>query len=199
MIHVLPKLNYDENLLSPILSAESMRYHYGAHHQTYVNNLNKLIVATEFEEMILEDIVRRANPGLILNNAAQHWNHSFYWNCLTPNKNPNLEVKFLQALEQKFGSYDAFEEQFTKAAMTVFGSGWAWLVVNKAGELEIKTTGNADNPLRTFDTPIFTCDVWEHAYYIDYRNARDKYLKSFWEIVDWDFVAKNYALAKGNI
>jgi Fe-Mn family superoxide dismutase len=192
MKHILQPLPFGENDLAPILSQESMRYHHGAHHLAYVNNLNKFIVGTEFENLSLEDIIKKATPGLILNNAAQHWNHSFYWNCLTPKKMSLASGLFFDSLEKRFGNLLAFKEAFNKSALSVFGSGWAWLVVDLNNNLEIKTTGNADNPLRVGDIPILTCDVWEHAYYIDYKNARDKYLISFWEIINWEFVAQNY-------
>jgi Fe-Mn family superoxide dismutase len=193
MNHKLPDLSYAESDLAPYISAETLRYHYGFHHQGYVQNLNKLIVGTEWENKSLVDIVKTAAPGLILNNAAQHWNHSFYWACLTPKNGSGLSPVFLNALEKKFVTVAFFREEFTMAALSVFGSGWAWLVQDLSGELSIKTTGNADNPLRVGDRVLLTCDVWEHAYYIDYRNARAKYLAAFWELVDWSFVSNNFA------
>jgi Fe-Mn family superoxide dismutase len=172
-----------------------MGYHYGKHHLAYVNNLNKYIVGSEFEKMDLNEIVKKSN-GLILNNAAQHWNHTFYWFCLTPKKDKNPSVLLQKALDKYFGSFGSFKSKFVSAAMEVFGSGWAWLVQDVNGNLIIKTTGNADNPLRVGDKVLFTCDVWEHAYYVDYRNSRTKYLEAIWDIVDWEFVSQNFEALK---
>ncbi len=188
MKHVLPPLPYNKSALAPTISAETIEYHYGKHHQTYVTNLNNLIIGTEFETMSLEDMVLKASGG-IFNNAAQVWNHSFYWHCLTPNSSGTPSGPLAEAITKTFGSIDEFKAQFSKSAATNFGSGWTWLVKNPDGSLEIINTSNAANPLTQSKKPLFTVDVWEHAYYIDYRNARPKYLESIWKIVDWDYVA----------
>ncbi|VCU71310.1 Superoxide dismutase [Fe] [Pigmentiphaga humi] len=190
MEHTLPQLPYAQDALAPTLSKETLEYHYGKHHQTYVTNLNNLIKGTEFENAPLEDIVKKSSGG-IYNNAAQHWNHSFYWNCLTPKSTPPAG-KLADAINAKWGSFDAFKDTFSKQAAANFGSGWTWLVKKADGSIDIVNTGAAGNPLTTGDVPLLTCDVWEHAYYIDYRNARPKYLESFWGIVNWEFVAKNF-------
>jgi len=188
MTFTLPVLPYDKKALEPYISAETLEYHYGKHHQAYVDNLNKLIVGTEFADSKLTDIIKKAKGG-IFNNAAQVWNHTFYWNCLSPaSKEPSGNL--ITLLNKSFGSFDNFKELFTKAAMSHFGSGWAWLL-QKDGILEIVSTSNADNPIVAGKIPLLTCDVWEHAYYIDYRNARAKYLEAFWKIVNWEFVEKN--------
>ena len=161
------------------------------HHQTYVDNLNKLIIGTEFENSTLEEIVLKSSGG-IFNNAAQVWNHTFYWNCLTPKSNFKPEGKLLDAIEKEFGSYEEFKEKFTNSAVTLFGSGWAWLVKNKEGKLEIVQTSNAENPIRQDKTPLLVCDVWEHAYYIDKQNRRPAYLESFWNLVDWKKVEERF-------
>jgi len=189
MEHTLPQLPYPQDALAPTISKETLEYHHGKHHQTYVTNLNNLIKGTEFENASLEDIVKKSSGG-IYNNAAQHWNHSFYWNCLTPKSTP-IAGKLGDAINAKWGSFDAFKDTFNKQAAANFGSGWTWLVKKADGSIDIVNTGAAGNPLTTGDTPLLTCDVWEHAYYIDYRNARPKYLESFWGIVNWEFVAKN--------
>ncbi|AZG09678.1 superoxide dismutase [Fe] [Pigmentiphaga sp. H8] len=189
MEHTLPQLPYPQDALAPTISKETLEYHHGKHHQTYVTNLNNLIKGTEFENASLEDIVKKSSGG-IYNNAAQHWNHSFYWNCLTPKSTPPAG-KLADAINAKWGSFDAFKDTFNKQAAANFGSGWTWLVKKADGSIDIVNTGAAGNPLTTGDTPLLTCDVWEHAYYIDYRNARPKYLESFWGIVNWEFVAKN--------
>lgn len=189
MEHKLPELPYAMDALEPHISKETLEYHYGKHHKTYVDNLNKLIPGTEFENLSLEDIIKKSSGG-IFNNAAQIWNHSFYWNCLSP-KGGEPGVALGEAINKRFGSLDEFKQKFSQTAITTFGSGWAWLVKNAAGELEIVSTSNAGCPLTEGKTPLLTCDVWEHAYYIDYRNARPKYVEAFWKIVNWDFVAKN--------
>ncbi|GAA0492851.1 superoxide dismutase [Fe] [Pigmentiphaga sp. GD03639] len=189
MEHTLPQLPYPQDALAPTISKETLEYHHGKHHQTYVTNLNNLIKGTEFENASLEDIVKKSSGG-IYNNAAQHWNHSFYWNCLTPKSTPPAG-KLADAINAKWGSFDAFKDAFNKQAAANFGSGWTWLVKKADGSVDIVNTGAAGNPLTTGDTPLLTCDVWEHAYYIDYRNARVKYLENFWGIVNWEFVAKN--------
>ena len=192
MAHELPPLPYEMNALEPHISAETLEYHYGKHHQTYVTNLNKLIEGTEFENASLEDIIKKADGG-IFNNAAQVWNHTFYWNCLSPNGGGDPSGALADAINQAFGSFDAFKEKFSTSAVTNFGSGWTWLVRNKDDGLEIVNTSNAGNPMVDGHTPLLTCDVWEHAYYIDYRNARPKYVEAFWNLVNWDFVAGNLA------
>ena len=184
MPFTLPALPYNLTALEPVVSRETLEYHYGKHHQTYVTNLNNLVVGTEFEQSSLEDIIR-ASSGGIFNNAAQVWNHSFYWQCLPSGA-------LLTAIEQSFGSFAAFQEQFSSVAIGTFGSGWGWLVKTPEGKLALTSTSNAGTPLTTTDKALLTCDVWEHAYYIDYRNARAAYVKSFWEIVNWDFVAANF-------
>lgn len=192
MAFTLPPLPYEMNALEPHISKETLEYHYGKHHQTYVNNLNNLISGTEFESASLEDIVRKSSGGLF-NNAAQVWNHTFYWNCLSPNGGGQPEGALAEAINAKFGSFDAFKEEFNKQAAANFGSGWTWLVKKGDGSVDIVNTSNAATPLTTADVPLLTCDVWEHAYYIDYRNARPKYLEHFWNLVNWQFVAQNFA------
>jgi Fe-Mn family superoxide dismutase len=189
--HELPPLPYSKDALVPHLSAETFEYHYGKHHQTYVDNLNKLIPGTEFENLELADIVKKTTGG-IFNNAAQHWNHSFYWQSLSAEKNQSPQGELAAAIEKSFGSRAEFEKQFTAAAMAQFGSGWAWLVAAPDKSLKILTTSNAETPLHLgAGVPLFTCDVWEHAYYIDYRNARAKYLEAFWKVLNWRFAEKN--------
>ncbi|MBF0359982.1 MAG: superoxide dismutase [Fe] [Oligoflexia bacterium] len=192
MKHQLPELAYPKTSLAPFLSPETMEFHYGKHHQTYVDNLNKLIIGTKFEDMNLEDIVKQSEAG-IFNNAAQVWNHTFYWNSLSPNSKNKPLGKLESAINQTFGSFDAFKEKFNATALTTFGSGWCWLVRNNDGQLEIVSTSNAQTPLTDKNKrPLLTCDVWEHAYYIDYRNSRAKYLENFWQFVNFDFAEKNF-------
>jgi Fe-Mn family superoxide dismutase len=190
MEHQLPALPYAMDALAPHISAETLEFHYGKHHQTYVTKLNGLIPGTEFENMSLEDIVGKSSGG-VFNNAAQVWNHTFYWNCLSPSGGGAPNDKIASALQGSFGSVDAFKEQFTNSAVNNFGSGWTWLVQNSDGKLALENTSNAATPLTGASTPLLTCDVWEHAYYIDYRNARPKYLDAFWNLVNWDFVTDN--------
>ena len=190
MAFELPPLPYPKNALQPYISEETLEYHYGKHHQTYVNNLNKLVEGTEFANASLEDIIKKAS-GPVFNNGAQVWNHTFYWNCLAPNAGGTPSGALLEAINKSFGSFDQFKEQFSQSAASLFGSGWAWLVKNSDGSLAIVNLSNAGNPLTEGKTPLLTCDVWEHAYYIDYRNARPKYIEGFWNLVNWDFVAKN--------
>jgi superoxide dismutase, Fe-Mn family len=190
MTFTLPELPYALDALSPHISKETLEYHYGKHHNTYVVNLNKLIENTEYSNMELEDIIRKSSGG-IFNNAAQVWNHTFYWHCLAPNSGGEPTGSLLESIVQSFGSFEKFKEQFSQTAITTFGSGWAWLVQKDNGELEITSTSNAQNPITEDIRPLMTCDVWEHAYYIDYRNARPEYLKAFWSLVNWDFVASN--------
>ena len=192
MIHELPALPYAKDALLPHISAETIEYHYGKHHQAYVTNLNNLIKGTEFEALSLEDIILQSAGG-VFNNAAQVWNHTFYWSCLSPNGGGAPTGTVADAIDAKWGSFDAFKEAFSKAAIGTFGSGWAWLVKNTAGELEIVSTSNAATPMTNGQTALMTCDVWEHAYYVDYRNARPKYVEIFWNLVNWDFVAANFA------
>ena len=192
MKHELPALPYALDALAPTLSQETLEYHYGTHHQTYVTNLNNLIPGTEFESMSLEDIVMKSSGG-VFNNAAQVWNHTFYWNCLSPNGGGAPSGALAAAIDAKFGSFEEFKKQFNQAGATNFGSGWTWLVKNADGSLEIFNTSNAGTPMTSGKQALLTLDVWEHAYYIDYRNARPKYLETMWHIVNWDFVAANYA------
>ena len=192
MAHELPALPYAKNALAPHMSEETLEFHYGKHHQTYVTNLNNLIPGTEFESMPLEEIVKKSSGG-IFNNAAQVWNHSFFWNCLSPNGGEAPNGALADAISQTFGSLDKFKEEFTKCAVTTFGSGWAWLVKNADGSLALVSTSNAGCPLTAGQTPLLTCDVWEHAYYVDHRNQRPKFLEAFWNLVNWDFAGQNFA------
>jgi len=190
MEHKLPALPYAKNALAPRISEETLEYHYGKHHATYVANLNKLIAGTEFENAALDEIVKKASGGLF-NNAAQHWNHSFYWNCLSPQGGGEPAGALAEAIKKSFGSFDQFKEKFTASATTLFGSGWTWLVKTRDG-LALENGSNADTPLKAGQQAILTCDVWEHAYYIDYRNARAKYLEAFWQVVNWKFAESNF-------
>jgi Fe-Mn family superoxide dismutase len=193
MEHTLPDLPYAKDALQPHISAETLEFHHDKHHATYVTNLNKLIPGTEFESMTLEDIVKSAPAGGIFNNAAQVWNHTFYFNCLSPNGGGEPSGPLADAINAAFGSFADFKEKFSTSGATNFGSGWTWLVKNGDGSVEILNTSNAGSALtEEGKTPLLTMDVWEHAYYIDYRNARPKYIEAFWNLVNWDFVAKNY-------
>ena len=191
MAHTLPALPYAMDALAPIISKETLEFHYGKHHQTYVTNLNNLIPGTEFESASLEEIVKKSSGG-VFNNAAQIWNHTFYWNSMAPNAGGEPTGKLADAIKAKWGSVAAFKEAFNKSAAGNFGSGWTWLVKKHDGSVDIVNTSNAATPLTTADVPLLTCDVWEHAYYIDFRNARPKYLESFWNLVNWSFAAKNF-------
>lgn len=191
MAFELPKLPYKQDALVPYISEETLDFHYGKHHLAYVNNLNGLVPGTEFEMANLEAIIKKAE-GPIFNNAAQVWNHTFYFESFSKDGRRLPAGALEEAIKASFGSFDAFREQFNKAAATLFGAGWAWLAKKEDGTLMIVQESNAGNPLRKGLTPLLTCDVWEHAYYIDYRNKRPDYIKSFWEIVDWDIVAKRY-------
>ncbi|WP_144635097.1 superoxide dismutase [Fe] [Bordetella genomosp. 13] len=191
MAHTLPPLPYELDALAPHISKETLEFHYGKHHQTYVTNLNNLIPGTEFENASLEDIVKKSSGG-VFNNAAQVWNHTFYWNSLSPKGGGEPAGKLADAIKAKWGGFDAFKEAFNKSAAGNFGSGWTWLVKKADGSVDIVNTSNAATPLTTADVPLLTCDVWEHAYYIDYRNARPKYLENFWALVNWEFAAKNF-------
>ncbi|HET7922602.1 MAG TPA: Fe-Mn family superoxide dismutase [Gammaproteobacteria bacterium] len=190
MTHELPALPYAMDALAPHISKETLEFHYGKHHKAYVDKLNGLLPGSEFENSKLEDIVKRAKGGMF-NQAAQIWNHTFYWHSLSPNGGGEPQGKLADAIRQSFGSMDAFRKDFSDKAAGQFGSGWAWLVKKGDGKLAVVTTGNADTPLTGSDTPLLTCDVWEHAYYIDYRNARPKYIEAWWKLVNWDFAAKN--------
>lgn len=191
MEHQLPDLPYEKGALQPGISRETLEYHYGKHHAAYVANLNKLIAGTEFEKMALEDIVKKAQAG-IFNNAAQHLNHSFYWKCLSPKGGGEPSGALADAIKRDFGSFAAFKVKFTAAATGFFGSGWIWLAKDVDGKLSVESTGNAGNPIMTGKTPLLTCDVWEHAYYIDYRNARASYVEAFWKLANWGFAQENY-------
>jgi len=188
MAITLPALPYTRDALAPHISAETIDFHYGKHHQAYADNLNKQIAGTEFEALDLDAIIRKSQGGMF-NNAAQVWNHTFYWNCLSPNGGSEPKGKLGDAINTAFGSFQAFKDQFTQTALTTFGSGWAWLVQRPDGSLALVSTSNAATPLTGSDTALLTCDVWEHAYYVDYRNARAKYVEAFWNLVNWDFVA----------
>lgn len=191
MQHTLPELPYAMDALAPHISKETLEYHYGKHHAAYVTNLNNLVKGTEFENSSLEDIVKKSTGG-VFNNAAQIWNHTFYWHCLSPNGGGAPTGQLADAINAKFGSFDAFKEAFTKSAIGNFGSSWTWLVKKTDGSVDIVNTSNAATPLTTQDKPLLTCDLWEHAYYIDYRNARPKYIETFWNLVNWEFASKNF-------
>jgi superoxide dismutase, Fe-Mn family len=193
MEHTLPALPYAKDALVPHLSAETLEFHYGKHHQTYVTNLNNLIKGTDFENASLEEIVKKSSAG-IYNNSAQIWNHTFFWNCMKPNGGGAPTGGLATAIDSKWGSYDAFKAAFQASAVGNFGSGWTWLVKKADGSVDIVNMGAAGTPLTTGDTPLLTIDVWEHAYYIDYRNARAKFVEVFLaSLVNWDFASKNYA------
>ncbi len=192
MEHKLPELPYALDALAPTISKETLEFHYGKHHQTYVTNLNNLIKGTEFENASLEEIVKKSSGG-IFNNAAQVWNHTFYWFGLSPNGGGEPTGALAEAINAKWGSFDEFKNAFNAVAAGTFGSGWAWLVKAADSSLDLVSTSNAATPLTTDKTPLLTCDVWEHAYYIDYRNSRPNYLEGFWKLVNWDVVAKHFA------
>ncbi|MDQ5922133.1 MAG: Superoxide dismutase [Pseudomonadota bacterium] len=192
MEHKLPQLPYALDALSPHISKETLEYHYGKHHQTYVTNLNNLIKDTEFENMSLEDIIKKSSGG-IFNNAAQVWNHTFYWHCLSPQGGEQPTGTVLEAINKKWGSFEEFKKSFTQTCIGTFGSGWGWLVKTANGDLDLVSTSNAATPLTTANKALLTCDVWEHAYYIDYRNSRPNYMEAFWKLVNWDFVADNFS------
>jgi Fe-Mn family superoxide dismutase len=192
MEHTLPPLPYPHDALQPHISKETLEFHHDKHHQTYVTNLNNLIKGTEFENLGLEDIVRKSSGG-VFNNAAQVWNHTFYWNSLSPKGGGQPTGALAAAIVAKWGSFDAFKDAFTKSAIGNFGSSWTWLVKKADGSLDIVNTSNAATPITGTDKPLLTCDLWEHAYYIDYRNRRPDYLGGWWSLVNWDFAAKNFA------
>ncbi len=192
MAFTLPELPYEKNALEPIISANTIDFHYGKHHQAYVTNLNNLIVGTEFEnESCLQTIVKKST-GAIFNNAAQVWNHTFYWNQFNLQGGKAPQGKLLDTINQQFGTYDVFKQQFAQASATLFGSGWAWLVKKADGTLAITQESNAGNPMTKGDTPLLTCDVWEHAYYLDYQNKRPDYILKFWELVDWNVISERF-------
>ncbi len=190
MAHELPSLPYALDALQPHISQETLEYHYGKHHQTYVTNLNKLLEGSDQASASLEEVIKNSSGGLF-NNAAQVFNHTFYWNCLSPNGGGEPTGAVADAINKAFGSFAEFKEKFSQNAITTFGSGWGWLVQNSDGSIELASTTGAGCPLTSGQKPLLTCDVWEHAYYIDYRNARPKYLEAFWNLVNWDFVAAN--------
>jgi Fe-Mn family superoxide dismutase len=188
----LPALPYARDALAPHISAETIDYHYGKHHQTYVTNLNNLIKGTEFENLDLLAIIKKSQGGMF-NNAAQIWNHTFYWNSLSPKGGGEPSGKLADAIKKTFGGFAQFKDDFSKTAVGTFGSGWAWLVQRADGGLGLVSTSNAATPITGSDRPLLTCDVWEHAYYIDYRNARPKYVEAFWNLANWDFAASQMA------
>ncbi|MGZ5884292.1 MAG: superoxide dismutase [Burkholderiaceae bacterium] len=190
MEHTLPPLPYESDALQPYISRETLEYHYGKHHQGYVTKLNKLIKESVYEDSALEEIIKKST-GEIFNNAAQVWNHTFYWQCMKKNGGGLPTGALADAINTQWGSFDQFKELFGKSCMGNFGSGWTWLVKNPGGSLDIVNTGNAGTPLTSDAKPLLTCDVWEHAYYIDCRNQRDKYVDNFWNVVNWDFAEKN--------
>jgi Fe-Mn family superoxide dismutase len=190
MEYKLPELPYSKEALQPNISAETLEYHHGKHHKAYVTKLNELIKGTEFENLPLEDIIREAS-GPIFNNAAQHWNHSFFWQCLAPNAGGNPDGKIAELINKKFGTFDKFKEEFAKLAVANFGSGWTWIVESENGGIDIINTSNAENPLKQGQKALLCLDIWEHAYYIDYRNARPDFVKAFWNLVNWDFANQN--------
>ena len=188
----LPALPWAREALAPHISAETIDYHYGKHHQAYVTNLNNMIKGTEFENMDLVAIVKKAQGGMF-NNAAQIWNHTFYWNSLSPKGGGEPSGKLADAIKKAFGGFAQFKEEFTKTCVGTFGSGWGWLVQRADGSLGLVSTSNAATPITGADRPLLTCDVWEHAYYIDYRNARPKYVEAFWNLANWEFAAAQMA------
>ncbi|HXH32163.1 MAG TPA: Fe-Mn family superoxide dismutase [Bacteriovoracaceae bacterium] len=190
MEHKLPELPYPKDALKPHISAETLEYHHGKHHKAYVTKLNELIKGTRYENMPLEEIVKTSEAG-IFNNSAQAWNHTFFWNCLSPKGGGLPKGKIGEIITKKWGSYDKFKDEFSKAAIDTFGSGWTWLVQNKQGDVEIFTTANAETPMTSGLKALMTIDVWEHAYYIDYRNVRPDFVNAYWKLINWEFVNKN--------
>lgn len=198
MAFELPMLPFEKDALMPVMSVETLEFHYGKHHRAYVEKLNQLVRGTEVEKLPLEELIRKAS-GPVFNNAAQVWNHTFFWNCLVPQKKaqahpPSGALK--DAFHQTFGSVEKFQTEFESAATNQFGSGWAWLVKTVQGSLAIRATSNAENPIKQGEVPLLTCDVWEHAYYIDYRNERARFVKSVWNLVNWNFVQENFRSAQ---
>lgn len=191
MKHQLPELPYAKDALEPHISATTLEYHHGKHHQKYVDNLNGLIPGTEFENASLEEIIQKADGG-IFNNGAQVWNHTFYWNCMKPNGGGEPTGKLADAINRDFGSFNQFKDEFSKAAATLFGSGWAWLSKDEQGKLHISQGKNAENPIREGHTPLLTCDVWEHAFYLDKQNKKPDYIEDFFKLIDWDKVSERY-------
>ena len=192
MEHTLPPLPYSHDALAPHMSRETLEYHHDKHHNAYVTQLNNLQKGTEFESLALEEIIKKAS-GPIYNNAAQIWNHTFFWNCMKPAGGGEPKGALAEAINAKWGSFAAFKEAFQKSAVGNFGSGWTWLVKDARGSLKIMTTSNANTPVREGHVALLTCDMWEHAYYIDHRNDRAAYLQSFWPLVNWEFVGANLA------
>ena len=188
--HKLAELPYSRDALEPYISGETLDYHHGKHHASYVDKLNGMIDGTEFESSSLEEIIEKAH-GNLFNNAAQVWNHNFYWQCLSPEGGGEPTGKLAREIEREFSTFSRFKEQFDAAAKSNFGSGWTWLTKDRNGHLEIVNTDDAGNPLTNNQHPLLTCDIWEHAYYIDYRNERGEYLDAFWNLVNWEFVAAN--------
>ena len=190
MAFTLPELPYSKDALAPHISVETIDFHYGKHHKTYVDKLNGMVEGKPEADKSLEDLIKTSSGG-VFNNAAQIWNHTFYWNCLSPSGGGEPTGAVADAINAAFGSFADFKKEFTEKSVTLFGSGWAWLCKDSSGKLAIVQTANAGNPMTDGHTPLLTCDVWEHAYYIDYRNARPNYMEAFWNLVNWDFVAKN--------
>jgi Fe-Mn family superoxide dismutase len=195
MKHELPELPYDKGALEPHMSRETLEYHHGKHHASYVSKLNDLIEGTEFANASLEEIVRKSSGG-IFNNAAQAWNHAFFWNCLGPGGGGEPEGELAGAINRDFGGFTNMKQRFSEALTTLFGSGWVWLSKDTDGTLRIEHLSNAGNPMTSGKVPLLTCDMWEHAYYIDYRNAKAKYESAFWSLVKWSFVTENYLTAE---
>jgi Fe-Mn family superoxide dismutase len=195
----LPQLPYEYNALEPLVSRETLEFHHKKHHQAYVDKLNELLPGSGFEKALLDEIVKRAT-GPLFNQAAQHWNHSFLWKSMNPKRTPLLQGgKLAAAITQAFGGMDQFKKEFTEKAQSLFGSGWVWLVTDANGKVQILQTKDADNPIRLNLTPLFVCDVWEHAYYIDYRNDRPKYLTNFFELIHWTFASDNYTYGQHQV
>ncbi|HTR24334.1 MAG TPA: superoxide dismutase [Terriglobales bacterium] len=189
----LPDLPYPHNALAPYISEETLHYHHDKHHAAYVKKLNELVQGTNFANMSLEEVVKSSGEGPLFNNAAQDWNHSFYWKCMSPHGGGEPSGTLADHIQRSFGNFATFKKQFSDAAIGQFGSGWAWLVRKPDGSLAVEKTPNADNPLTRGERPILTCDVWEHAYYLDYKNERGKYVDNFWKVVNWEWVASNDA------
>jgi Fe-Mn family superoxide dismutase len=196
MTHPLPKLPYAQDALEPHIDATTVGIHHGKHHQTYVDNLNKLVPGTAFADLTLDQIIVKAPSGPVFNNAAQIWNHTFYWDGLAPKGGGEPKGDLLKAIEKSFGNFAGFKEQLSKMSVTQFGSGWGWLTLKKDGALAVVQTGNAGNPLTSGETPLLTCDVWEHAYYLKYQNRRADYVNAWWNVINWDAVAARYAAAR---
>jgi superoxide dismutase, Fe-Mn family len=195
MAHILPELPFAKDAFGKFISAEGFEYHHGKHHAAYVNNLNKLIEGTGYQSLNLEETIKQAFNEKnipVFNNAAQHWNHSFFWECISPSGGGKPSGKLADLIDRDFGGFDKFKEGFSAKATTLFGSGWAWLILNKEGKLEIVQTSNAGTPLTDGTKALLTIDVWEHAYYIDHRNARPQFISGFWDVVNWDFVIKRF-------